>query len=367
MKINILNLTAFSRNKILYYDRRENPSCIIEKGVLKPVENGRNIKKCMIGESLLDLKIIKIPVVSRNLLKSIVMNEIKKHSAINPTDGNIDYLVLKKEDNQYDILVFIKLFNDSLESNNRFYSAFNVMAGLMKDKNFPDDSQFIINDGKAWFLYTFKDRILRKRDVYYREDLKSLKKGGIYFIDLFNTGMRERGFLSVKSELLQNALLSLNNDIFKINKKLPLKLLIAVILGSFIILASVFLEVRYYFFKLKEKDMSTEIKKLEILYRNEKSKRGISDEEYGEYLKLIDKKSRVNNFFYALYNTGGSNIEIKNITYTDKNFEISGSCRDDSKLEDAFRKSFSWKNVAFSFSRRNNKLFFSIEGKFSDE
>src|SRR4030066_1260315 len=71
------------KGKIIY-SLRDNNLYYDEKKI-------KNIKKYILTDSILELKVIKIPVVEKSILKNIVINTIKKHSTIIPTENNIDY------------------------------------------------------------------------------------------------------------------------------------------------------------------------------------------------------------------------------------------------------------------------------------
>lgn len=328
------------------------------------------INKVILADSILDLKIIKVPVVGKKLLDNLVINTIKKHSTIIPSPSNTDYKILNKEENQYEILTFIKRFEDREElSKKKFFSVYNVVYNLMKNEDFEDNAGFILNIDKTWFLYSFKNRIFKRRDIYFHDDIEDLNKENTYYLNLFSEGDNHlaENFKRVPAESMHQAVLSLKKNIFK-NKTTPnTKYAPVALLALLVIILLVYFQMKYNDTKLNQDNLAANKEKLTQIYKKEKAKRGISDELYNEYMKLFSKKSHVNDFFYQLYLTGKNNIELSKLTFENDKFTISGYCRDDSRLEDSFRKSTAWKNVSFSFSKRNNVTSFNIKGEFINE
>ncbi len=330
----------------------------------------KSIKKYILTDSLIELKVIKVPVVDKNILKNIVLNTIKKHSTIMPNEDNIDYTILNKEEKQYEILVFIKHFENQKDFvNKKLYSTCHIINNLIKHSDLPENSSIITNNDDIWFLYTYKDKKFIKRDIYYKEDLKEIKRGNIYYLNLFfeERSEYEKKFLSINNDKINYAITKLKDAVFKEKKKLEAKSLGLLILGSLFLFFVIFLEIYSFRIELRKKELINILNDLNKTYNEVKSKRGISDELYKEFLKLLAKKSNVNDYFKNLYITGKDNLQIERLYYSEGSFTISGYCQDDSKLEDFFRKTKYWKDINFSFSRKNNQIIFNISGKFTNE
>ncbi len=330
----------------------------------------KSIKKYILTDSLIELKVIKVPVVDKNILKNIVLNTIKKHSTIMPNEDNIDYTILNKEEKQYEILVFIKHFENQKDFvNKKLYSTCHIINNLIKHSDLPENSSIITNNDDIWFLYTYKDKKFIKRDIYYKEDLKEIKRGNIYYLNLFfeERSEYEKKFLSINNDKINYAITKLKDAVFKEKKKLEAKSLGLLILGSLFLFLVIFLEIYSFRIELRKKELINILNDLNKTYNEVKSKRGISDELYKEFLKLLAKKSNVNDYFKNLYITGKDNLQIERLYYSEGSFTISGYCQDDSKLEDFFRKTKYWKDINFSFSRKNNQIIFNISGKFTNE
>ena len=196
-----------------------------------------------------------------------------------------------------------------------------------------------------------------------------MKKKNIYNFDLFNSrkNNKKNKILDIADGKMVIALSKLKKDIFKNKNKIKSKKLAAYIFAGLIFLIIILLQIYSIKLDIRKNVLLKEADSLNRQYEDEKSKRGISDEIYKEYLKLFSKKSNVNDFFKILYMVGNDNIEIERFSFTENNFTINGFCKDDSKLENSFRLSHSWKDVVFTFTRKNNKIQFNISGKFINE
>lgn len=330
----------------------------------------KGIKKIILLDSLIELKLIKVPIVEKSILKNIVINTVKKHSMIIPNERDISYTIVNKEEKQYEILVFIKQFPENFNfQGKRLFSTYHVISNLIKYQEFPDDSSFITNVSDVWFLYSFKEKKFRKRAIYYKEDLKNFKRSNIYYVNLFleKNDFLNKNFTEIPVKKINKSLLKLKDDIFKEQKKIEPRILAALTAGFLSLLLIFILEIFSFRLELNKKRLISNMNELTVIYDKEKAKRGIGDELYKEFIKLVSKKSNVNDFFKNLYLTGKDNIQIERLYYNEGSFTISGYCDDDSKLEDFFRKTKFWKDVNFSFSRKSNKIIFNITGKFIDE
>lgn len=359
----------FKIKNLLFLDESGISGCKISEGSL--IKNEFDISKinqCLISDTLLEIKLITIPAVSRSLLKNIILNTVKKQTVKIPSDNDIDYLILEKEDKKYHILVFIKRFKDQEDKKNiRYFSVYHILQNFIKDPFFNHDSSFIIKHHKEWFLYSFKERILKKWSIYYDEDISSLKKKNIYLLNLFDEKADNKYFSSIPKDKLNHALSTINKKIFikKGEKSLKNILLKSGFAAACLII--ILLNLNRFFLKSDLKKLEDESGKLKALYDKEVSSRGITDELYNKYIALIKRKSNVNEFFYYLYLTCNDNVEIQRINYNNGKFAVSGFCRDDSKLENSFRKINLYQNVNFNFSRTSNAIKFNIDGVFTGE
>lgn len=373
----IINLLVFpikisiQKNEVCFIKEKDKIIYSLKDKKLYFDENKiKNIKNNILTDSLIELKVIKIPVVDKSILKNIIINTIKKHSTIIPTEDNIDFKILNKEEKQYEILVFIKHFEDHKDfTNKKLYSTYHIINNLIKNSDLPENSSIITNNDNIWFLYTFKDKKFIKRDIYYREDLNEIKRSNIHYLNLFleEKTESERKFSNINNDKVNNAIIKLKDAIFKERKRLERKNLILTIFGGLFLLLIVILEIYSFRIELRKKEITNTLNELNKTYNEVKSKRGISDDVYKEFLKLLVKKSNANDFFKNLYITGKDNLQIERLFYGEGNFTISGYCADDFKLEDFFRKTKYWKDINFSFSRKNNRIIFNISGKFTNE
>ena len=358
-------------DKIIFIDENNKSIYSIKDSMFYPDDlNFKNVKKCVISDSLVELKVIVVPVVSNRFLRNIVINTIKKHSTVLPSIKNIDFKILNEEEKHYEILVFIKHYNEEDDLfQKKMFTTYHIMDNLMKDGEFPDNASFLTKNGKIWFLYKFKDRKFKRRDIYFQEDLQSFKKGKIYYLNLFskNDAAINKNLLEISKKKQQIACLSLKKGIFREKQILNPKIISIFSIAFILFSLALTLEIINFRHTLMEKEISKEMNKFEELYNKEKAKRGISDELYKEYLIAFSKKSNVNEFFYNLYFCGKNNIMIQRLFYDNKKFTISGYCIDDSRLEDLFRKSSFWKKINFSFSKKRNTINFTINGEFIHE
>lgn len=354
---------------IVYLDEKGTKSYTIEKGYLKNFEiDTAKVKSCLISDSLIELKIITVPVVSKSILKNIILNTIKKHSVTIPSDNDVDYAILNKEENKYNILVFIKRFKSREDGKNiDYFSTYHILENLIKDKEFNPDSSFIIKIHKEWFLYYFKDRILKKWSIYYDEDISHIKRKNVYILNLFNNIQDNKNFSEIPEDKINPALTSLNKRIFQKKNKQSFYKILSLIAGAAVFLIVLFLNINIFINKSELKKLNGEKENLKKLYDQEISSRGINEDLYNKYISLINKKSNLNEFFYYLYLTCMDNVEIHRINYNNGKFSVSGFCKDDSKLENSFRKINLWKDISFNFSRTGGEIKFNIDGEFTGD
>ncbi len=362
----------FNFNKFIFIEEKECITLIADKEevIELKTDDFNKIKYGILSDSLIDIKVITIPIVSHNILKNIVINTIKKYTSIIPNEENTDFLILDKIDNQYEILVFIKLHEEIQDYPKlNYYTSYHLMQNIVNNKDFPEDASIITNIDNIWFLYKFKEKKFKRRDIYYKEDIKKLKKNNIFYLNILHgkNESRKKDFIEVPYEKVKEAFYALKNGIFKKKNIFNNKKIIYASVGFIFLLLICFFEINLANLNFQKKKLLIEKEKLIKSFDMEKEKRGINDEKYKEFSFLIKKRSCLNSFFFNLYSAGRNNIRISNFDYIDENFTISGYCTDDSKLEDQIRDSEVWKDVEFNFTRENNRLKFIIKGKFIDE
>ena len=339
---------------------------IMDNKIYTDTDKQESIKKYIIMDTLIDIKIISVPVVSSRMLKNIIINTVKKHSPVIPTEKNTDYIILDKEENKYEILVFIKLFNNEKYNKKQLFSIYHITDNLIKDPELPNDSSFLVEVNDTWVLYSYKEKKFKKRIIYYKNDINNLKKHNVYFINIFKKE-NNYNFNEIKQDKLNYALSKLNNQIFKEQKEVKPKKALLFLMLIFCIFGILFLQFQSYQLSIKKRNLTDDLKRLTKIFEEEKSKRGISDEVYKEYLNLFSKKSNVNIFLKNLYLAGNNNIEITKLLYEEGMFAITGYCTNDFLLENQFRESEYWKDVSFSFTKKNSKIQFNIKGHFINE
>lgn len=322
---------------------------------------------CIISDSFIELKSLEVPSVANSIMPSVIKNTLKKFSTITPLEDDFDYLILEKDKNQCKVITFINHYKDKkLIEKRNIYVVYQLISRLMEDSFFFDDSRFLIKEGKTLFLYTFKERRFHKRTIYFEEDLETLPKDSIYYLDLLENEMTENEFLKVPEDKVVKALASLDHNLFEEKKEIKLNLY-AVVLGVVLLLAALFLEYRNMTLAQTNADLMARKTLVEKKLKVERNKQKLNDENYRKIKYIINNRSNVQSFFFYLYSTGAKNIKIKQVTYTNGKFSIAGSCLSDKKLEDSFRKLKYWEKVTFSFTKKTDRIDFRIQGEFAHE
>jgi hypothetical protein len=324
----------------------------------------QNIKKIILSDTFVDLKVISVPIVSNDLLPDIILNSIKRLTTTAPVKENIDYVILGKDNARLDILVFLRQYNIEPElSKIKYFSIYHILEKLIEYDKYPGDVSFIINDEKTMFVYNFRDSIFTKRSIYFENDIETLKNQSLHYISLTedDTGKLE-GFIMVPSIKIKQAVMSLKKDIFSQDKNKNLKYLTAFAISAVILFAGIS-EVFLYNQNVKIKNMEKEIVANDKSLNNLKNNRGVSEDLYKKYIELQTKKSYVSDLFKLLYFYGKNNLEIQNLSCNARKFSISGTCSSDSNIEKSFMSSSYFKNINFYFSRNNNQIFFRIDGE----
>ena len=77
--VNKLKNILVINDKFLFLEENKEFIYTTSKGLFISEEDNRSrIKKVILSDSVLELKVIKVPVVAHNLLKNIVINTVKK-------------------------------------------------------------------------------------------------------------------------------------------------------------------------------------------------------------------------------------------------------------------------------------------------
>ena len=78
-------------DRFIIIDENKKSVYKLKEGLFYPDDTSQeNVKNCLISDTLIDLKLIVIPVVSHRFLRNIVINTVKKHSTVLPSNENID-------------------------------------------------------------------------------------------------------------------------------------------------------------------------------------------------------------------------------------------------------------------------------------
>ena len=89
----------------------------------------------VLSDSFVDLKIIQVPVVSNQLLPDIILNSLKKHSAVLPQSQDFDFLIQQKEENQYHALTFTKTYQGSINlQGKKIFSVYHILIKISKKR-----------------------------------------------------------------------------------------------------------------------------------------------------------------------------------------------------------------------------------------
>jgi hypothetical protein len=323
-------------------------------------------KKVLLSDTVIDMKVISVPVVSNNLLSDIILNSIKRLTATIPVKDDIDYLILEKNNSKYEILVFIKHDINNIDlSGFKVLSIYQVLENLMMNDGFPENTSFVVMEKNVFFVYNFKDRIFRKRSIYFENDIESLKNQGLFLISIKNHRSID-GFNIVGPEKVDKAITSCKKEIFcpNKNKKTALYMVIAAIAAVFFV---IFLEISLFNQNKNIEYMNVEIVNNELSLKKMKENRGISEDSFKKYQNLLTNKSYVNALFDLLYFYGKNNIMIQGLSCNGRKFSMTGTCLSDAKIEKALRTSSYFKNVSFYFLRNNGEIHFRIEGEINYE
>lgn len=350
---------------------------LINDEILTYKENGNfdvtydeyiKIKKLILSDLNYDIKLIEIPNVKEEVRKNIIINSVKKYSLITINENNIDYKALYEDNDKLKVIVFIKKDTDINNDNKKLYTTYHILENLIIRGSYPIQTSFIINYGKVIFLYEFNNGYFVKRNIIPDNELNSLRErnADIYCININSDDQFVQVFKSIPKEEIKDSIFSIRKSLFNKIKDFEFKK--NLIIASLLFLFFIFLFEFYIVNKNKENDKYLKkLKTKESILREEKSKRGISDKLFNEYSFIMKNKSKSNEFFYLLYQIGKDNIEIDGISFSDNKFSLNGLCSDDSKLEGNFRKSQYFKNISFSFTKKDNRILFRIDGEFLNE
>lgn len=330
----------------------------------------RNHINTIISDQLIELKTIFIPIVPKKIMHEIVINSVKKHSTIKPDKENCDYLLISKSEKQYEVLTFLCSNKKILNNRSKKFTFFHIIDYLILKRILPETCSVIVagENENIFFLYSFRNKKIISRAIYFFEDLKDIKTENLFLIDIFHSENKKfKNAKQIENKIIFNIIHLLKNSIFKQKGKQGNKN--TKFLYFFSILSFLLLFFHFYFIKvlLDEKKLLNKIKEVNLTYLKKKSERGMTDEIYKEYINLLSKKSNTILFFKNLYNSGIDNIELTNVNVNGNSFMIDGFCTDDSKFENAIRNTYFFYDVRFTFTKRNNIIQFNISGKFLKE
>ena len=331
-------------------------------------EEFSKIKNIILSDLNYDIKLLSIPDVRDEDRKNIIINSVKKHSLVEINDNNIDYKVLYNETDKVYTAVFIKKENEIDIENKKIFTTCQILENLIIRGDFPSQTTFCIMYDKVAFLYDFNNGYFVKRSIILEKDLESIKdrESDIYCLNFNNKNIESLKFKKIPKEQVDKTIFTLKEGLF--NKIENFEFIRNILIGLFMFITIIVLfELGINNFKNENGKILKDLKTLEKTLKGEKAKRGISDKLFKEYSFLIKNKSSINEFFFLLNEIGKDNMEIEGVSFADKKFSITGSCKNDSILEDNFRKSEYFKNIAFSFTKKDNKLFFRIEGEYINE
>ena len=338
-------------------------SCVFEK-----TDDISAVKKIILSDSILDMKVLNIPTVANNILPDMIFNSIKRLSATQPLKEDVDYRIIGRDNDKYEILVFIKhnVPENALIKKSAF-TVYHILENLLENGNFADDVSFIVREENASFVYNFRDRVFKKRSIYFDNDIDSLRDKSIYNICLYDKEHHDAGgFVKVKDGDIDRAINGLRKKIFDPDKNRRNRLLF---LGFaiFAVLSIAFIEYLFISQNVKISEMRTEIEKNEKMLKNLKTNKGVSENVYKKYVELRTKKSHANTLFNLIYTYGKNNMEIQTVSLDGLKFSASGYCESDSKLENSFRGTGYFKDLNFYFTRKNGRINFRIDGKINYE
>jgi len=326
------------------------------------------IKKIILSDLNYDIKLLSIPDVREEVRKNIIVNSVKKHSLVEINENNVDYKVLYEENDKLKVLVFIKKDTDIDNDNKKIFTIYHLLEGLILKGCYPIQTSFLINYGKVFFLYDFNNGFFIKRSIIPEKELVNLKERekNIYCININKEIPDNFNFNLIPHNNINEAVFNLKKNLFNKIKDFEFKknLVIGLLLSIFII---ILIELNINHKKNENSKIIKELKIKENILKEEKTKRGISDKLFKEYSFLIKNKSRINEFFYLLNDIGKNNIEIDGISFSENKFSINGICDNDSLLEDNFRESDYFTNINFSFTKKEKKILFRIDGEYRYE
>lgn len=348
-----------SDDDIFIYSKQQKELCTNEEF--------QKTKNILLSDLNYDIKLISIPYTTEDDRRNIVINTIKKHSLIDVDKENIDYKVLYSDEIRLFTAVFIRKGSDIDIANKNKILAYQIPEYLVETGDYPPKVSFLMKYDRTNFLYYFENKHFVKRLIILDTDIDSIlnNNDNIFIIDFSKEGYKEN------SKTIQE--ITINEIVSKVKefhfKEADNTVFIRNIVISVLVFISliIFTEYQINYRQERNKKLAIDIEQQRKILEKEKAKRGISDKLFKEYSFLLKNKSHLNEFFYLINEVGKNNIQIEGISFADNKFSIMGLCENDSDLEDSFRKSDYFKNISFSFSKKNEKLLFHIEGEYTGE
>jgi hypothetical protein len=369
----VSDYTFISHNNYFYYTTSD--------GSTKVTTGIETDSRILYLDSYLDIKVITVPnISSKEVLTDVVYNTVKKYIAHIPEKNDVDYIILSKDSQGLNILVFIRnpevlesreMAEDSnIKRKNKRYSVYHILNELVKtDEEYKNES-FVVREEENYYIYIFKDGIFRKRVIYFENDIETLKNEKVFFIRLLENeeDLKLENAIVIEKEKIRKIMESIKDrdEIFKAeDPKRLFKISLIAIFSLLMITACV----EFFLFNQNEKNknLENEIAVKEKELKKLKSNTVLSESLQKSYLGLISKKSNHSAFFKVLYKYGAGNIELEAVSFEGKKFVISGTCGNDSAIENSIRKSVYFRNVTFYFTRKNDKKYFRIEGEFIND
>ncbi|OHD14610.1 MAG: hypothetical protein A2086_15610 [Spirochaetes bacterium GWD1_27_9] len=354
--------------KILYIGENKYYTYSIKENKIEEVSDLqkeiKDIKKIVISDNLIELKVITVPQVADRLLLNIVKNTIKRYALYDPEKDLLDYEIIDKEENKYSILVFICRNKDfSLFAKKQMFSVYNVLEILIEDRKIPDNCQLLIKSGDIYYLYIIIGKIFRKREIHFPEDIKNIPKENTYLINLLHDeNLPDFDFTYIPLGKLDKSLMSLKGGIFETENtsKQINKFIIGIV---FLFLIMCYLIFYNYNISKNYDDLFSQKKNIES--KIQKYRMGGEDVKlYENYKKIVKDKKDIIDFFYYFYEVSKKNIKIDNLNFSNSKFNIQGECFSDSDFEKSIHNATFFKNVNLIFSKKEGKILFRLEGEF---
>jgi hypothetical protein len=320
----------------------------------------------ILSDTILDIKSISVPMVSRTLLTNIVINTIKKHAAYIPTRDHVDYRIVKKEKGFYSLAVFLLTRPPAtgLQKKKVFCNC-SITDALVRLNRSYRDATFIIAEDSTLFCYRYTGGSFTERTIFFVNKLPGLDPETTYQLLLTPGSICIKNVKAVSCSEVSKALHSLQGVLFRPMKKISLLPVIASGLAAVLLMLAVSLQVSINHKAGDARELTSSTRRLSDAINEIRSGTTMTDETYRTLIRIIESRSSVYLFLTRLHEAGYGNIQLKTVSCSDNSFSITGYCSDDSELEHSFRSIEYWDTVHFSFSRKNNTTHFRISGSFN--